>query len=103
MNWQNTTSSPNFQETHACCCIGPQNGEPVCPCRMKYVTIKDGRYVSITDLGPAPAQAIPPGNYRVVTGELFRVEEGEPCMHDGVKPDQVMGLACPCPKCSPRC
>ena len=38
----------------ACGCIGPQNGEPVCPCRMKYVTIKDGRYVSVTDLGPAP-------------------------------------------------
>lgn len=37
----------------ACNCIGPQRGEPVCPCRMRRVKIQDGRYVEITDLGPA--------------------------------------------------
>jgi len=26
-----------------------------------------------------------------------------PCMFDGVDKTKVMGLACPCPKCSPRC
>lgn len=36
----------------ACCCIGPQNGEPVCPCRMRNVTIENGRYVRKEDLGP---------------------------------------------------
>jgi hypothetical protein len=37
-----------------CGCIGPQNGEPCCPCAMRSVTVKDGRYVRVTDLGPAP-------------------------------------------------
>ena len=37
---------------HACNCIGPQNGDPVCPCQMRGVVEVDGRYVRITDLGP---------------------------------------------------
>lgn len=40
-----------YPDVHACCCIGPQNGEPVCPCRMKNVLIVDGRYKEIVDLG----------------------------------------------------
>jgi hypothetical protein len=24
------------EEVRACYCIGPQNGEPECPCRMRY-------------------------------------------------------------------
>lgn len=36
-----------------CFCIGPQNGDPLCPCRMHGVTIRDGRYVEIIDHGPA--------------------------------------------------
>lgn len=39
-------------EVHACNCIGPQNGKPVCPCRMRNVIVKDGRYVEVRDLGP---------------------------------------------------
>jgi hypothetical protein len=39
----------------ACCCRGPQNGQPVCPCQMRSVQIVNGRYVRVTDLGPAPA------------------------------------------------
>lgn len=35
-----------------CNCIGPQNGAPRCPCRMKNVRIINGRYVVVTDLGP---------------------------------------------------
>lgn len=42
------------QELRTCGCIGPQNGEPLCPCQMRGVQIKDGRYVRIQDLGPAP-------------------------------------------------
>ena len=38
---------------HACNCIGPQNGQPLCPCSMRGVQIIDGRYVRVTDLGPA--------------------------------------------------
>ena len=37
----------------ACFCVGPQNGEPLCPCRMRDVQIRDGRYVlPERDLGP---------------------------------------------------
>jgi hypothetical protein len=36
----------------ACGCIGPQNGEPLCPCQMRGVQIRDGRYVRTQDLGP---------------------------------------------------
>lgn len=35
-----------------CYCIGPQNGAPVCPCRMTSVTVENGRYVERRDLGP---------------------------------------------------
>lgn len=38
-----------------CNCIGPQNGQPVCPCRMRLVKIRNGRYVLEQDLGPAPS------------------------------------------------
>lgn len=37
---------------HACFCVGPQNGQPLCPCRMRAVTIQGDRYVKIEDLGP---------------------------------------------------
>ena len=37
-----------------CNCIGPQNGQPLCPCAMRGVVVKDGRYVRPEqDLGPA--------------------------------------------------
>lgn len=39
------------RQNSACCCMGPQNGEPVCRCAMKYVKVVDGHYVQITDLG----------------------------------------------------
>jgi len=35
-----------------CNCVGPQNGEPLCPCRMRNVARKDGRWVEVRDLGP---------------------------------------------------
>ena len=38
--------------SHACNCIGPQNGEPLCPCQMRSVEIVNGRYVRTDDLGP---------------------------------------------------
>lgn len=46
-------------EVRSCFCIGPQNGQPVCPCQMREVYIKNGRYVRAereVDLGPAPEQ-----------------------------------------------
>lgn len=41
---------------HACNCIGPQNGDPVCPCQMRSVSIRNGRYVRVIDLGAAPSR-----------------------------------------------
>jgi hypothetical protein len=39
----------------ACNCIGPQRGEPFCPCVMRGVTVKNGRYViPERDVGPVP-------------------------------------------------
>jgi hypothetical protein len=40
-----------------CFCIGPQAGAPLCPCRMRRVQVKDGRYVETIDHGPAPTDA----------------------------------------------
>ena len=40
-----------------CGCMGPQNGEPVCPCLMKYVRVVNGRYIKIEDLGPVQEKA----------------------------------------------
>ena len=36
-----------------CNCVGPQNGEPVCPCAMRAVKVIDGRWMKVQDLGPA--------------------------------------------------
>lgn len=38
----------------ACNCIGPQNGQPLCPCQMRFVQVRNGRYfLPEQDLGPA--------------------------------------------------
>ncbi len=36
----------------ACFCVGPQNGEPLCPCQMRHVERRNGRYVQTIDYGP---------------------------------------------------
>ena len=46
------TASQTASGSWACNCIGPQNGDPGCPCQMRNVSVKDGRYVKTTDLGP---------------------------------------------------
>jgi hypothetical protein len=38
----------------SCNCMGPRNGQPLCPCMMRGVTIENGRYIQKRDLGPAP-------------------------------------------------
>lgn len=50
-----TTQDPTFERVHACNCIGPQNGQPKCPCAMRNVQVRDGRYVEIIDHGPVRA------------------------------------------------
>lgn len=34
-----------------CGCMGPREGDPVCPCAMKYVKVVDGHYIQFKDLG----------------------------------------------------
>lgn len=38
--------------TRMCACIGPQNGEPLCPCRMRGLRKENGRWVEAIDHGP---------------------------------------------------
>lgn len=45
------------QRAEICGCIGPQNGEPVCPCAMKNVRVEGGRFIQRIDLGPASLAA----------------------------------------------
>lgn len=71
------------QGDHVCGCIGPQNGEPLCPCRMRCVTIKDGRYVEVIDHGPVPSDKKP------VSG-VWACE----CPKCGLKLAEVMGYVC---------
>lgn len=48
------TAGSTGGQSHSCGCVGPQNGRPLCPCQMRGVQIKDGRYViPERDLGPA--------------------------------------------------
>ena len=51
--WENIRDAykPDI-EIRPCFCVGPQNGDPVCPCQMRSVKIRDGRYVIERDLGP---------------------------------------------------
>ena len=41
-------------DSRACLCPGPREGEPLCPCLMDQVEIRNNRYVLIQDLGPVP-------------------------------------------------
>jgi len=48
-----------YERVRACFCIGPQNGEPRCPCRMRHIKIQDGRYVvPERDIGPVSRSAL---------------------------------------------
>lgn len=47
------TFTGNTTNARACNCIGPQNGEPRCPCMMRGVIERDGRWIEPErDLGP---------------------------------------------------
>lgn len=48
---------PVSSRSHACNCVGPQPGKPVCPCRMSALQVVDGRYVEVIDHGPATVRS----------------------------------------------
>lgn len=96
----------------ACACIGPQNGEPLCPCQMRGVTIRDGRYICIEDLGPAPSLEERLRRRQIhdqFGASTWAHDVVQKCLHEELdKSDPSMVgqprmLSCPCPKCSPRC
>ncbi len=42
-----------FLEARACNCVGPRNGQPLCPCQMRGVFQRNGRWIMPErDLGP---------------------------------------------------
>lgn len=46
--------------SYPCNCSGPQPGQPLCPCRMRGVIAREGRWVQIErDLGPAMPLPLP--------------------------------------------
>lgn len=57
MSWKDKYPDEHPPVT-SCGCIGPQNGQPLCPCRMKGLMIIDGRWVDRPrDYGPAKQPA----------------------------------------------
>ena len=53
--WLKANMPPRLE---ACACIGPQNGQPRCPCAMRGVIVRDGRYIQPEqDLGPVEPRA----------------------------------------------
>ena len=54
--WLDKAGEMPIPPSRICNCIGPQNGQPLCPCMMRGVRVKNGRYVMPErDLGPAPS------------------------------------------------
>lgn len=55
MGWN--SAGPKAGQAWSCNCIGPQNGEPLCPCMMRGISQKNGRWVRPEqDLGPVQTQ-----------------------------------------------
>lgn len=53
------SSNENNVTAHSCNCIGPQNGEPLCPCQMKGIIQRNGRWIKPEqDLGPVTNSVI---------------------------------------------
>ena len=66
MSWHSITPDQNARDTYACNCIGPQPGFPRCPCQMRGLIQRDGRWIEPEkDLGPvAPKEGRAVENYR---------------------------------------
>lgn len=59
-----------------CACMGPQNGQPLCPCAMRGVIVRDGRYiVPEKDLGPVRDQQA--GAITRAAAQLAQAQEGK--------------------------
>lgn len=78
----NESMQSDLGAVNPCACVGPQDGEPVCPCAMRWVTVVGGRYyrvntdqnhrgVSATYIGDVDALAL------AAAEETRRVREAE--------------------------
>lgn len=47
--WKPAKSSTSITNPRECFCVGPQDGQPQCPCRMATLEIIDGRYIERRD------------------------------------------------------
>lgn len=51
------SANRSADDTWSCNCIGPQNGEPLCPCQMRGLVQRDGRWVRPEkDMGPVRSE-----------------------------------------------
>lgn len=50
------------ERVEACFCVGPQNGDPVCPCRMRHLKPVNGRWIEEIDHGPIKDDSDNPEN-----------------------------------------
>lgn len=65
---------------YACNYIGPQNGEPLCPCQMRNVIERDGRYIKREqDLGPVTTPVVTPIPSGVTQGCICPVGAEKTC------------------------
>lgn len=48
----NYTLAPRDVSSRMCGCIGPQDGNPRCPCMMQNMRQVNGRWVEVIDHGP---------------------------------------------------
>ena len=90
-----------ISSTTACGCMGPQNGETLCPCMMRAQQIHkhNGRWVRpAQDLGPVRTL---PENEKYGF-DWFKPPQ-ERCLHDQFPDDVPLGLVCTCKKCSITC
>lgn len=47
------TPALDAAEGHMCNCVGPQPGQPKCPCQMRHLIQRDGRWIQPeVDMGP---------------------------------------------------
>lgn len=110
-------STTSNTSVHSCHCVGPQNGEPACPCMMKNLKKVNGRWIETIDHGPVDSNIFE--DYRWgdkeqdhgtwLPTDMTRTAPNVPCLHealDRLNPSmkgQPRGLSCPCPKCSAWC
>lgn len=72
-------STVKSEPLNLCACMGPQNGQPLCPCAMRGVIVRNGRYiVPEKDIGPVPPNFQPSAIVKAAidAAQLAQAQEG---------------------------